>query len=53
MIKFIILVTLFIILVTLAYFYLEPKVDETREGDVLLWFNGLGGKRKYIKLWKK
>ena len=29
----------------------EPRVDKTKDGDILLWVNTMNHKRKYIVLW--
>lgn len=39
---------LFIILIKLV---INPKIDITKEKDVLLWYNWKN-KRKYFKIWK-
>mgnify|MGYP001565119412 FL=1 len=30
--------------------YLNPKIDKTSEGEILLWYGNK--KRKYIKIWQ-
>jgi hypothetical protein len=32
---------------------LNPKLDETIEGDVLLWYTSYRGKRNYIVVWER
>lgn len=48
----IILFTILMILIGM-YFHFEPSLDETKEGDIILWYNTdrRTKHRKFIKLW--
>ncbi len=45
--KIIIFIILFMILIKLI---INPKIDITKEKDILLWYNWKN-KRKYFKVW--
>jgi hypothetical protein len=46
--------TILIILIILIWliFAFEPNIDKLENGDILLWYTGIFGNRKYIKVWR-
>ena len=42
-------IIILLVLVLSVELHFKPRLDKTREGDILLWYNS-GHNRKYIKL---